>query len=311
MRYAIDSALAQTYKNIEILVINDGSNDNGKTEAIALSYGNKIRYIYKINGGCATALNTGLKNMRGEYFSWLSHDDIYEPDKISNQIAILTNLSNKNTILYAGYHLINTDSEFIATIRPEEKASIEKLNISLYPLMNSLINGCTLLIPFKYFKEIGFFDENLVSTHDYALWYEFLKVAPIRFDKKISVKYRSHPTQSTHTIKTHANECENFWITILKTLSRDQMIEMEGSVEKFLEKKLLSFQLNAYNDAYLFAKNLLSVEKSKRSRLINYWNSLILQTWKIINVFSRLLISVKQLGLIQTYKKVCRRLARN
>ncbi len=50
MKVAIDSAIAQTYDNKEILVINDGSTDNGETEKIALSYGNKIRYIKKENG---------------------------------------------------------------------------------------------------------------------------------------------------------------------------------------------------------------------------------------------------------------------
>ena len=63
---AIDSALAQTYKNCEIIVVNDGSTDN--TEAIAKSYGNKIRYFRKENGGGSSALNLGIDNMEGEDF---------------------------------------------------------------------------------------------------------------------------------------------------------------------------------------------------------------------------------------------------
>jgi glycosyltransferase involved in cell wall biosynthesis len=60
LKEAIDSAIAQTYKNIEIIVINDGSSDNGATEKIAKSYGDKIRYFKKENGGVATALNLGI-----------------------------------------------------------------------------------------------------------------------------------------------------------------------------------------------------------------------------------------------------------
>src|SRR4030065_1713637 len=81
LRGAIDSALAQTYKNIEVIVVNDGSDDGGKTEAIANSYGDKIRYICKKNGGVSTQLNVGILAAGGEFISWLSNDDGYIPDK--------------------------------------------------------------------------------------------------------------------------------------------------------------------------------------------------------------------------------------
>ena len=59
---AIESAINQTYKNIEVLVVNDGSNDNNATEKICKSFGEKVRCFYKENGGVATALNLGIKN---------------------------------------------------------------------------------------------------------------------------------------------------------------------------------------------------------------------------------------------------------
>lgn len=65
LKEAIDSALAQTYNNIEIIIVNDGSDDGGITEKIALSYGERVRYFRKKNGGVATALNLGIRNMRG------------------------------------------------------------------------------------------------------------------------------------------------------------------------------------------------------------------------------------------------------
>ena len=88
---AIESALAQSYGSCEIIVVNDGSNDDGKTEAIALSYKNQIRYFYKENGGVASALNFAVKKMRGDYFSWLSHDDLYTPDKTDKEMEALKN----------------------------------------------------------------------------------------------------------------------------------------------------------------------------------------------------------------------------
>jgi len=80
MQEAINSALNQTYSNLEVIVINDGSTDD--TDKIAKSFGQKIKYYQKDNGGVSTALNLGIEKMNGEYFSWLSHDDVYMPTKI-------------------------------------------------------------------------------------------------------------------------------------------------------------------------------------------------------------------------------------
>ena len=106
VREAIDSALAQTYKNIEILVVNDGSTDEGATRDICLSYGDKITYYEKENGGVSTALNLGIEKMTGDYFSWLSHDDLYYPDKIEKQMKELEKY-DENTILYSNEDLID------------------------------------------------------------------------------------------------------------------------------------------------------------------------------------------------------------
>ena len=77
---AINCALCQTYENLEVIVVNDGSTDEGKTREIALKYSDKIRYFEKANGGVSSALNLGIREMGGEYFSWLSHDDVYTVD---------------------------------------------------------------------------------------------------------------------------------------------------------------------------------------------------------------------------------------
>src|SRR5689334_22845299 len=86
---AIDSALAQTYKNIEVIVVNDGSTDEGATDKVALSYGDRITYISKQNGGVSTALNVGIQSSTGVFIAWLSHDDVFLPHKIELQVDVM------------------------------------------------------------------------------------------------------------------------------------------------------------------------------------------------------------------------------
>lgn len=234
MREAIDSALAQTYSNIEVIVVNDGSKDDGKTDAIAKEYGDRIRYFVKENGGCASALNLGIKNIKGVYFSWLSHDDVYYPNKIEHQINVINKLQNPDTIIYGGYEVINSNSKSLYYVRPDNVATEDKLNIPLFPLLRGLIHGCSMIIPVKYFKEIGIFDESLPSTQDYDLWFKFLRVAPIHFDNAITIKSRVHEEQGTHKIVNHLNECNELWSGFLKELTEVEMTAMEGSPYLFL-----------------------------------------------------------------------------
>jgi glycosyltransferase involved in cell wall biosynthesis len=108
LREAVDSALSQTYQNTEIIIVNDGSTDS--TEEIILAYGNKVKYFKKKNGGVSTALNLAIRKSKGEYISWLSHDDVYLPKKIEDQIAEISQLVDKNTILYGNWDYINAFS---------------------------------------------------------------------------------------------------------------------------------------------------------------------------------------------------------
>ncbi|HJD60485.1 MAG TPA: glycosyltransferase [Rickettsia endosymbiont of Omalisus fontisbellaquei] len=276
MREAIDSALAQTYKNIEIIVINDGSRDNGETERIALSYGDKIRYFSKENGGCASALNVGINNMQGEYFSWLSHDDIYLPNKVEHQINILNKLSNKDIILYCGYELIDKKSSSLYFVRPDERYSKEKLDIPLFSLLRGLIHGCTLLIPSKYFNEVGLFDEALKHTQDYDLWFKLFRIVPLYFDSEVLIKSREHPEQSTRVVPNQLEECEVLWSGFLKKLTKEEMIRIDGSTHEFLYHSAAFLKQTGYIKSYKIALSMREQEltKVKISIIMPVYNSI-------------------------------------
>ncbi len=201
LREAIESAINQTYKNLEIIVVNDGSKDDGATEQIALSYGEKIRYIYKENGGVSSALNVGIKNMRGEYFSWLSHDDLYKQDKIEKQVELLRKFGAKNTIVLCESDYINDKSN--CTDKGKRKKEL-KLGLNTYSeVLYSLCKrgsyiGCGFLISKKALYDAGLFDESLRYSQDAFMWLQlFINKYDLIYTDYVGVSNRIHQKQLT------------------------------------------------------------------------------------------------------------------
>lgn len=210
---AIDSALAQTYPNCEVLVINDGSTDNGATREVALSYGDRIRYFEKENGGVASALNMGIREMTGEYFSWLSHDDLYYPNKIQRQIEWLEGKAAR-VILYSDYDIVNNKSEVIATRRIV--SSNKHMLLSL--IMDEPVNGCTVLVPKECFDEVGGFNESLKTTQDYEFWFRSAQKYDYIHIPDLLIKSRIHESQGTQTISSHRDNENDYFIWAIKQL---------------------------------------------------------------------------------------------
>lgn len=257
MRDAIDSALAQTYSNIEVLVINDGSNDNGETDKIAKSYGDRIRYFFKPNGGVATALNLGIEKMEGEYFSWLSHDDVYMPDKVQAQVDLVSNLDNYETVIYSGYNLMDETGKIYACIDFLKLYNQKKLDTPLFNVLKGLANGCTMLIPKKHFEMYGVFDPNLPTTQDYELWFQMFRNVPIKYSSVINVNMRQHANQGSKIIDSHVKEGNELWISFLKRITIEEMCRIDETPELFLERTENFLAQTSYMDAHSYCCELL------------------------------------------------------
>lgn len=209
MKIAIDSALAQSYEGVEVIVVNDGSNDEGKTDEIARSYGDKIRYFSKENGGVASALNIGLKNMKGEWFSWLSHDDVYKPDKIKHQIDLLNkyieqdeSFKKEKCVVYCGSESINAQGKVILRrkYKPVERRNIDSILLNL-PFMH--VGGCTMLINREAFNDIGMFDSKKINVQDKDLIYKlYYNKYTFLFVDEYLVQSRRHKEQTGNKVKS-------------------------------------------------------------------------------------------------------------
>ena len=252
LKDAIDSALAQTYKNIEIIVVNDGSNDKGATEKIAKSYGDKITYYKKENGGVATALNLGIKKMTGEYFSWLSHDDMYKPDRTEKMIRRLSIENDTDKLAIASsFTYFTAISEF----SPPRLSDCDPVHPLSY-LFLGYINGCSILVPKAIIQNTGLFNEQLPTTQDFDYWFRMLrKNKLIYLDEELTLS-RSHEEQGSKAeLSVHVKECDELWLSIAQTLSSAEKIKIFGSEFKFYNNLFKFLKENTlYNKAILYMK---------------------------------------------------------
>ena len=230
---AIDSALAQDYKNLEIIVVNDGSKDGGKTRAVAERYNGKIRYFEKENGGSSSALNCGIENMTGDWFSWLSHDDLYYSNKVSKQVSYLNemNLSEKELechVLFAANDLIDKNGRVIRKAKGEREKQLAK-KVQAFEGNQYLIaepttyvfHGCSCLVHKSVFENIGKFDENLRLINDVDLWYRlYANNYHIHYLPCVLVQGRIHDKQVSRSIgfSYHNSEQDLYWKRSLEWL---------------------------------------------------------------------------------------------
>lgn len=197
MAEAIDSALAQTYPKIEIIVVNDGSMDGGKTAAIAKSYGDAIRYLEQTNGGVGSALNTGIAAMRGAYFSWLSHDDVYLPEKIATQMRKISEFE-ETVIVFGNVRLIDEKCNTLDDM--DYGSKFNENDESFWCVLGILLSGCTLLIPRICFETCGLFNPALPTTQDYDLWFRMTTRYRFVFTPEVETLSRQHADQGSRAI---------------------------------------------------------------------------------------------------------------
>lgn len=270
LQIAVDSALMQTYKNVEIIVVNDGSTDDGQTDRIARSYGEKIRYFIKKNGGCASALNFGISQMRGEWFSWLSHDDVYEPTKIEQEInCVLTqNLNPKVTIVSCDAKIINENGKEIlhpATNDVGEykgRAFVERL------LFGVALNGCGLLIPKTIIDKVGYFSTDLKFILDLEYW--------LRIALSGATLYRMG------NVKLVMNRVHSGQVTVREF--GHYKIEMEDTLNKLFPAVVSSNDVDIIKTFYIFVGvNRYSELQKKSEDALRSFNAYSLKLrWRIL-----------------------------
>ena len=256
VREAIDSALAQTYKNIEILVIDDGSTDN--TLEILQSYGDKIRIFHKENGGVSTALNMGIKNMHGEWFAWLSHDDLWLPENIERKIGYINEYPDYK-ICYGEMDYINSEHKILKIYNTKGRWYPKGKMLRHMLRCGCTICGITILINKECFERIGLFNENLRYCQDYEFWYRLGREYDMGLCRGKYSQTRVHPAQTGYIHDRSCNDetnntrlelyretkTEEFYPELLdQNISKVKYISISVSSKLYLKYLKLCIQYN-------------------------------------------------------------------
>jgi len=171
---AITSVLDQSFKNFELLIIDDGSTDSS-IDICRVFEDRRIRIFKQKNRGLAGARNSGIRNAKGRYLAFLDSDDLWHPRKLANHVAHL-NACSKIGVSYAASELINENGASIGIIQSPKIAEVNTEDIFL---RNPIGNGSAPVIRKQVFAEIKFqgpngysewFDETFRQSEDIECW---------------------------------------------------------------------------------------------------------------------------------------------
>ena len=196
LKDSIESVIAQTYSNIEIICINDGSTDNSLE--ILKSFSDKITIISQENQGLASALNVGIKKMKGKWFKWFSPDDVM----FSNSIETLVNSGEKfhNTIIYSDWDIIDEKSNLLRSFQESNYNELSNFEYNVRLLDRQLINVNTTLIPSSLLEKCSIRDLDDPVAIDYDLFLNAALLCNTNFYliPQSLIKYRIHTRQLSH-----------------------------------------------------------------------------------------------------------------
>lgn len=221
LKEALESVFAQSFKDYEVIVVDDGSTDN--TEEVLRPYAGRITYYRQENQGLAVARNTGLRLARGKYVTYLDADDIWYPDNLRIKFEVLSRFPGLGgvfsdfLIFYSGgiSHVRGTRElfpffqrtghDFKDIFQEAHKVLIEDDRFAtLYVgnIFDSLFRGNFILPTTMVFNRalaltVGDFRPHMRTQEDYEYWLRFSKEHNFAYVDEVLVKYRRHPQQLT------------------------------------------------------------------------------------------------------------------
>ncbi len=197
VREAIASAVAQSYPDVEVIVVDDGS-DDGTAEVVRefqeFQEFEAVQYVYQANRGVSAARNVGVARARGELIAFLDSDDVWQPDKLAYQVALFQEHSD--------VQICQTDEIWLRNgvrVNPHQKHHKTGGDIFARSLELCLVSPSAVMMRRALFERVGGFDETLPACEDYDLWLRITARMPVHFIAlPLVVKRGGHADQLSH-----------------------------------------------------------------------------------------------------------------
>ena len=270
----LDSILAQTYQNIEVIVVDDGSTD--ASPDILERYSDKINIISQKNQGLASALNLGISEMKGDWLKWFSPDDVMYPNAIEILIDETKNHPG-NTIFYSNWNIIDDTGNILREFHESNYNELSEFDFNVRLLDGQQINVNTTLIPATLFKKYGIreLDDPVAIDYDFFLRSALLHDAKFRLTSQPLVKYRIHSDQLSHkNISKTLNYISEIKDEILMKLDEPLRIKYNNGLEQYkktkpTKTKTLEFGMKLLSSAPTWASDrvlMLYLNKIRHNR---------------------------------------------
>ena len=164
----VESVLGQTYEDVDITIVNDGSTDETDCVVQELLPHEKISYIKQDNAGQANAKNTGIRNSKGQYVAFLDADDLWEKDKLEKQMALFS--SDSVGVVFSRFRCIDEKGLDIDVEPPAGYLSPRRGKVTNFLYLDNFVPFSSSVIRRECLSKFGGFDESLKMAIDWDLW---------------------------------------------------------------------------------------------------------------------------------------------
>ena len=217
----LDSLRAQTYRNFEIIVVNDGCPDTQNLESVLAPYGSELVYMYQDNQGVAGALNTGIRASRAPLVAFIGADDRWKPNYLSAQIDYLEQ--------HPDIDVVYADAVYFGSTTWAGRRFTDMHPRVGVPTVTSLLNGCPILAHVTMRRQaclnVGMYDPELRCGEDLDLWLRLIKEGyRFGYNDQVLIEYRVRADSlSNCPLKT----AKSFSIVVNKMLQRRDLTQEE------------------------------------------------------------------------------------